>query len=67
MNNYEQIRYKLYRKVNGVKFGSAYSGVPYFKHEDTRFPTTKHSDLFEPGEIYYGDKDMSVIFEQDFI
>ena len=27
MNKYENIRYKLYKKVKGLKFGSKYSGV----------------------------------------
>ena len=28
MNQYEKIRYRLYRKIHGLKFGSFYSGVP---------------------------------------
>ena len=28
MNPYENLRYKMFRKVKGLKFGSNYSGVP---------------------------------------
>jgi hypothetical protein len=28
MNGYEHMRYKLFRKVKGLKFGSEFSGVP---------------------------------------
>jgi hypothetical protein len=28
MNGYENLRYKAFRKVKGLKFGSIYSGVP---------------------------------------
>lgn len=30
MNGYERWRYKLYRKVKGIKVGSKYSGVQYY-------------------------------------
>ena len=33
MNGYETFRYKLYRKVKGLKFGSVYSGVQRAKTE----------------------------------
>jgi hypothetical protein len=29
MNKYEKLRYKLYKRAKGIKFGSEYSGVPY--------------------------------------
>jgi hypothetical protein len=28
MNGYEALRYKLYKKVKGIKFGTLYSGIP---------------------------------------
>ena len=28
MNGYEQMRYKVFKKVKGIKMGSKYSGVP---------------------------------------
>ena len=29
MNGYENFRYKVYKKVKGLKFGSGHSGVPF--------------------------------------
>ncbi len=55
MNNYEKLRYKLYKRVKGIKFGSEYSGVPYQTDKYVKrdlYP--KRSYLWgDIGELYF--------------
>lgn len=55
MNGYESLRYKAFRKVNGLKFGSAYSGVPAAKqiHEKNDIHPKKSYIWGEIGELYF--------------
>lgn len=58
MNGYERLRYKLYRKVKGLKMGSLSSGVPKFTRLHRRFRTHEKRDVrFDTYEIYFGSRD----------
>ena len=63
MNPHENIRYSLFKKVKGLKFGSDFSGVPFTKVYVARndlFPK-KSYQWGEIGPLYY---DMPPSYEQ---
>lgn len=48
------IRYKLYRKVKGQKFGSDFSAVPVVKETDiVNKIMPKESEIFETNHLYF--------------
>lgn len=54
MNGFEHSRYKLFRKVKGVKFGTYYSGVPKMTKkfaEQELYP--KREMKWEFADLYY--------------
>lgn len=69
MNGYEHMRYKIYRKVKGLKFGSEFSGVPRarqaFASRDL-YPKRSHrwGDI---GELYYKISPPQEAFKESFI
>jgi len=69
MNGYEAMRYKLYRRVKGIKFGSEYSGVPYSRElviKKDLYP--KKSYLWgDIGEIYYNLPPPHEVYKESFI
>ena len=49
MNGYEKMRYKLFKKAKGLKFGSEYSGAPYARE------LYANKDLFPKKSYIWGD------------
>ena len=69
MNGYETLRYKAFRKVKGLKFGSSYSGVPTSKlvYEKNNIHPKKSYIWGEIGEIYYDLPPPADIYKESFI
>ena len=54
MNKYEKIRYRLYRKIKGIKMGSEYSGVYKRRHiHESKGYYNKDSYAWEVGNLYF--------------
>ncbi len=63
MNKYERIRYSLYRKVHGLKFGSIYSGVPSLTSVNKKQEMLMRNDkMLETYTLYftYPDQEQAV-------
>jgi hypothetical protein len=69
MNSYERLRYKAFRHVKGIKFGSDYSGVPYSKElivKKDLYP--KKSYIWgDVGELYYNLPPAHEAYKESFI
>lgn len=68
MNKYEMIRYRMFKKVKGVKFGSSFSGVrPRRQRHEQKKLYTKGSYMWELGELYYDLPGPQEHFRESFI
>jgi hypothetical protein len=69
MNKHEKLRYSLFKKAKGIKFGSGYSGVPYSKEMVVKrdlYP--KKSYLWgDVGELYFDLPPPQEIYKESFI
>lgn len=68
MNGYERMRYKIYRKVKGLKFGPSRTGVPYAKDfyaKKDAYPK-KSYHWGEIGELYFNLPRVETSFNESF-
>ncbi|CDW78409.1 UNKNOWN [Stylonychia lemnae] len=67
MTKYEFLRYRWYRKVNGIKIGSIYSGVkPLFRQKASQQTRLGNQDTFDFQRLYYESATFEDQYAQNF-